>query len=118
LSALRLAALQCAPHLAGSDKRWRRTGVSALHLLFLPTFGVALYNVGIKYDDRFAYGIPRGFSLVLMMPSLISLLTLIFAFILATRRAGKSLPTRQWVAISSSVVLLALYWNWRLFWIV
>jgi hypothetical protein len=87
--------------------------LAAGELAFVVAFGFGPYQLAIGYDDRFAFGLPRWFQLVLATPYLLVALTATCAYLLIASRGRRDRSrTAPILSIAASVVLLVIAWAW------
>ena len=91
------------------------TLLAAGQIAFVAGFAVGLYRLAIAYDDRFGFGLPSWFRIVLVSPYLLLALTAASGYLLfAEWRRGRSLPRAPALAVAASVTLLAIAWSWSI----
>jgi CubicO group peptidase (beta-lactamase class C family) len=90
--------------------------VAGLTLLFVVGFSVGLAELAVLHDDRFAFGIPLWFAVVLWIP--LAIATALGWLLVRWRAIGRDLRWPSTLAVGwSSVVtlaLLAVAWHWNL----
>lgn len=83
------------------------------YLIFVVVFVVGVYELAIKYDDRFAFGIPWWFSVGQRLPFVCLLLTAALSIVMFRSRAHRPRSYTGGVAIAASLVLLPIVWSWH-----
>jgi hypothetical protein len=85
--------------------------LTATQLAFIVAFSFGLYQLAIKYDDRFAFGIPAWFSMTLAVPYASVAVTIVLGIALVRPPAAHR--WRGWLAVAASSTLLIVLRSWR-----
>jgi CubicO group peptidase (beta-lactamase class C family) len=90
-------------------------GVAVGQLALVTGFVAGLYLLAIAYDDRFAWGLPAWFRIVLALPYLLTPMTAIAGYLLfrESRQSGR-VPAAPAIAVIASTVLLVFTWAWSI----
>jgi len=86
-------------------------------LLYLLGFVVGIAQLMVRYDDRFAFGLPWWFVVVLWLPMGLAAALVWLAYRATVFGVGSRLGTlaAAWL-VATTTALLAVVWQWRMYW--
>ncbi len=85
------------------------------HLIFAGGFLLGLARLAIIYDDRFAFGLPTSFRVVLALPYVLAVLTAWLGWLLVKRRrSGRTVLLAPILVAIGGATLCILAWGWSL----